>query len=70
MKKKYGAGLMFSNLMNIGKKKVSSLESQEKSVDTSGKQKSTSLYMSFSVQMSLLFVVFARWYLYWQVRSI
>ncbi|KAM4524886.1 actin filament-associated protein 1-like 2 isoform 2-T2 [Odontesthes bonariensis] len=36
VKKKYGAGLMFSNLMNIGKKKISSLESQEKSVDTSG----------------------------------
>ncbi|CAG5906282.1 unnamed protein product [Menidia menidia] len=36
VKKKYGAGLMFSNLMNIGKKKNSSLESQEKSVDTSG----------------------------------
>uniref|UniRef100_A0A3Q3X0N7 PH domain-containing protein n=1 Tax=Mola mola TaxID=94237 RepID=A0A3Q3X0N7_MOLML len=34
-KKKYGAGLMFSNLMNIGKKKPSSLESPEKCVDTS-----------------------------------
>ncbi|KAL1264527.1 hypothetical protein QQF64_004882, partial [Cirrhinus molitorella] len=33
VKKKYGK---FSNLMNIGKKKVSSLESPEKSVDTSG----------------------------------
>ncbi|XP_016517381.1 actin filament-associated protein 1-like 2 isoform X3 [Poecilia formosa] len=36
VKKKYGPGLMFSNLMNIGKKKPSSLESPEKSVDTSG----------------------------------
>ncbi|XP_041830457.1 actin filament-associated protein 1-like 2 isoform X2 [Melanotaenia boesemani] len=36
VKKKYGAGLMFSNLMNIGKKKPSSLESNEKSVNTSG----------------------------------
>uniref|UniRef100_A0A3B4EV46 Actin filament-associated protein 1-like 2 n=1 Tax=Pundamilia nyererei TaxID=303518 RepID=A0A3B4EV46_9CICH len=34
-KKKYGAGLMFSNLMNIGKKKPSALESPEKCVDTS-----------------------------------
>lgn len=33
VKKKYGK---FSNLMNIGKKKVCSLESPEKSVDTSG----------------------------------
>lgn len=32
---------MFSNLMNIGKKKLSSLESSEKCVDTSGEQKST-----------------------------
>ncbi|KAF1373855.1 hypothetical protein PFLUV_G00243260 [Perca fluviatilis] len=36
VKKKCGAGLKFSNLMNIGKKKTSSLESQEKCVDTSG----------------------------------
>ncbi|XP_078134926.1 actin filament-associated protein 1-like 2 isoform X2 [Sander vitreus] len=36
VKKKCGAGLKFSNLMNIGKKKPSSLESQEKCVDTSG----------------------------------
>ncbi|XP_042363573.1 actin filament-associated protein 1-like 2 isoform X2 [Plectropomus leopardus] len=36
VKKKYGAGLKFSNLMNIGKKKPSSLESPEKSMDTSG----------------------------------
>lgn len=36
VKKKYGAGLMFSNLMNIGKKKTSSLDSPEKCVDTSG----------------------------------
>lgn len=36
MKKKYGAGLKFSNLMNIGKKKSSSLDSPEKSIDTSG----------------------------------
>uniref|UniRef100_A0A3B5LKG3 Actin filament-associated protein 1-like 2 n=1 Tax=Xiphophorus couchianus TaxID=32473 RepID=A0A3B5LKG3_9TELE len=36
VKKKYGPGLMFSNLMNIGKKKPSSLESPEKSLDTSG----------------------------------
>uniref|UniRef100_A0A3B4EYF3 Actin filament-associated protein 1-like 2 n=1 Tax=Pundamilia nyererei TaxID=303518 RepID=A0A3B4EYF3_9CICH len=36
LKKKYGAGLMFSNLMNIGKKKPSALESPEKCVDTSG----------------------------------
>lgn len=41
VKKKYGAGLMFSNLMNIGKKKPSALESPEKCVDTSGSQKST-----------------------------
>ncbi|XP_050980357.1 actin filament-associated protein 1-like 2 isoform X2 [Labeo rohita] len=33
VKKKYGK---FSNLMNIGKKKVSSLESPDKNVDTSG----------------------------------
>lgn len=39
VKKKYGAGLMFSNLMNIGKKKLSSLESSEKCVDTSGELK-------------------------------
>ncbi|XP_036389142.1 actin filament-associated protein 1-like 2 isoform X2 [Megalops cyprinoides] len=36
VKKKYGAGLKFSNLMNIGKKKTSSLDSPEKSMDTSG----------------------------------
>ncbi|XP_041818396.1 actin filament-associated protein 1-like 2 [Chelmon rostratus] len=36
VKKKYGAGLKFSNLMNIGKKKPSALESPEKCVDTSG----------------------------------
>ncbi|KAF7655253.1 hypothetical protein LDENG_00058830 [Lucifuga dentata] len=36
VKKKYSAGLKFSNLMNIGKKKPSSLESPEKCVDTSG----------------------------------
>ncbi|KAG7227914.1 hypothetical protein INR49_013708 [Caranx melampygus] len=36
VKKKYGAGLKFSNLMNIGKKKPSAFESPEKSVDTSG----------------------------------
>ncbi|KAF3853627.1 hypothetical protein F7725_014315 [Dissostichus mawsoni] len=36
VKRKYGAGLKFSNLMNIGKKKPSSLESPEKCVDTSG----------------------------------
>uniref|UniRef100_A0A665VL68 Actin filament-associated protein 1-like 2 n=1 Tax=Echeneis naucrates TaxID=173247 RepID=A0A665VL68_ECHNA len=36
VKKKYGAGLKLSNLMNIGKKKLSSLESPEKSVNTSG----------------------------------
>ncbi|CAN9509248.1 unnamed protein product [Ophioblennius macclurei] len=36
VKKKYGAGLKFSNLMNIGKKKPSSLESPEKCVNTSG----------------------------------
>ncbi|KAM9837249.1 actin filament-associated protein 1-like 2 [Aulostomus maculatus] len=36
VKKKYSAGLKFSNLMNIGKKKPSSLESSEKCVDTSG----------------------------------
>ncbi|XP_026207056.1 actin filament-associated protein 1-like 2 isoform X2 [Anabas testudineus] len=36
VKKKYGPGLMFSNLMNIGKRKLSSLESSEKCVDTSG----------------------------------
>ncbi|XP_064177341.1 actin filament-associated protein 1-like 2 isoform X1 [Anguilla rostrata] len=36
VKKKHGPGLKFSNLMNIGKKKTSSLESPEKSVDTTG----------------------------------
>ncbi|XP_028286897.1 actin filament-associated protein 1-like 2 [Parambassis ranga] len=36
VKKKYCAGLKFSNLMNIGKKKPLSLESPEKCVDTSG----------------------------------
>ncbi|CAL8281791.1 unnamed protein product [Merluccius merluccius] len=36
VKKKYGAGLKFSNLMNIGKKKTSLLDSPEKCVDTSG----------------------------------
>ncbi|CAJ1081035.1 actin filament-associated protein 1-like 2 isoform X1 [Xyrichtys novacula] len=36
VKKKYGAGLKFSNLMNIGKKKTSLLESPEKCVNTSG----------------------------------
>ncbi|XP_061822700.2 actin filament-associated protein 1-like 2 [Nerophis lumbriciformis] len=36
VKKKYSAGLKFSNLMNIGKKKASSLENAEKCVDTSG----------------------------------
>ncbi|XP_070963137.1 actin filament-associated protein 1-like 2 isoform X3 [Oncorhynchus clarkii lewisi] len=36
VKKKYSAGLKFSNLMNIGKKKTSSLDSPEKCVDTSG----------------------------------
>lgn len=46
VKKKYGAGLKFSNLMNIGKKKPSSLESPEKCVDTSGEQRSTVHVMS------------------------
>ncbi|KAM6951108.1 actin filament-associated protein 1-like 2 [Aplochiton taeniatus] len=36
VKKKYGAGLKFSNLMNIGKKKTSSSDINEKCVDTSG----------------------------------
>ncbi|XP_061088187.1 actin filament-associated protein 1-like 2 isoform X2 [Conger conger] len=36
VKKKHGPGLKFSNLMNIGKKKTSSLDSPEKSIDTSG----------------------------------
>ncbi|XP_051925475.1 LOW QUALITY PROTEIN: actin filament-associated protein 1-like 2 [Hippocampus zosterae] len=36
VKKKYGAGLKLSNLMNIGKKKASALESAEKCVETSG----------------------------------
>ncbi|KAJ7984648.1 hypothetical protein DPEC_G00356940 [Dallia pectoralis] len=36
VKKKYGAGLKFSNLMNIGKKKTSTLDSSEKCVNTSG----------------------------------
>lgn len=40
VKKKYGAGLKFSNLMNIGKKKPSSLEIPGKCVDTSGEQRS------------------------------
>lgn len=41
VKKKYGAGLKFSNLMNIGKKKASLLESPENCVDTSGEWRST-----------------------------
>ncbi|XP_044193848.1 actin filament-associated protein 1-like 2 isoform X1 [Thunnus albacares] len=36
VKKKCSGGLKFSNLMNIGKKKPSALESSEKCVDTSG----------------------------------
>ncbi|XP_047673463.1 actin filament-associated protein 1-like 2 isoform X3 [Tachysurus fulvidraco] len=36
VKKKSGTGLKLSNLMNIGKKKISSLEGPEKCVDTSG----------------------------------
>ncbi|XP_077358381.1 actin filament-associated protein 1-like 2 isoform X1 [Festucalex cinctus] len=36
VKKKYGAGLKLSNLMNIGKKKASSLDNAEKCVETSG----------------------------------
>ncbi|XP_027145388.1 actin filament-associated protein 1-like 2 isoform X2 [Larimichthys crocea] len=36
VKKKSSTGLKFSNLMNIGKKKTSLLESPEKCVDTSG----------------------------------
>ncbi|KAL2078029.1 hypothetical protein ACEWY4_025714 [Coilia grayii] len=36
VKKKYGGGLKFSNLMNIGKKKISNFDSPEKCVDTSG----------------------------------
>ncbi|XP_061611479.1 actin filament-associated protein 1-like 2 [Phyllopteryx taeniolatus] len=36
VKKKYSAALKFSNLMNIGKKKASLLESAEKCVETSG----------------------------------
>lgn len=36
VKKKHGGGLKFSNLMNIGKKKMSSFDSPEKCVDTSG----------------------------------
>ncbi|XP_069011664.1 actin filament-associated protein 1-like 2 isoform X1 [Embiotoca jacksoni] len=36
VKKKYSAGLKFSNLMNIGKKKPSTLESPVKCVNTSG----------------------------------
>lgn len=36
VKKKYGSALKFSNLMNIGKKKLSSQESPDKCVDTSG----------------------------------
>ncbi|XP_062859131.1 actin filament-associated protein 1-like 2 isoform X2 [Trichomycterus rosablanca] len=36
VKKKYGSGLKLSNLMNIGKKMISSLEGSEKCVETSG----------------------------------
>uniref|UniRef100_A0A8C6LT95 Actin filament-associated protein 1-like 2 n=1 Tax=Nothobranchius furzeri TaxID=105023 RepID=A0A8C6LT95_NOTFU len=36
VKKKSGPGLMFSNLINIGKRKPSVLESPEKSIETSG----------------------------------
>ncbi|XP_057682458.1 actin filament-associated protein 1-like 2 [Corythoichthys intestinalis] len=36
VKKKYSGGLKLSNLMNIGKKKATSLESAEKCVETSG----------------------------------
>lgn len=38
MKKKHGPALRFSNLMNIGKKKLSSQESPDKCVDTSGER--------------------------------
>lgn len=38
VKKKYGPALKFSNLMNIGKKKLSSQESPDKCVDTSGER--------------------------------
>ncbi len=44
VKKKYGK---FSNLMNIGKKKVSSLESPEKTLDMSGNQSSILLVDKF-----------------------
>lgn len=37
VKKKSGAGLKLSTLMNIGKKKILSLEGPETSVETSGK---------------------------------
>lgn len=40
VKKKYGPALKFSNLMNIGKKKLSSQEIPDKCVDTSGEQNS------------------------------
>lgn len=43
VKKKYGAGLKFSNIMNIGKKKHSLLENPEKCVDTSGGRSSAAL---------------------------
>lgn len=46
VKKKYGAGLKFSNLMNIGKKKPSAFESPEKSVNTSGRPLPLSYMMS------------------------
>ncbi|XP_077595621.1 actin filament-associated protein 1-like 2 [Stigmatopora nigra] len=36
VKKKYSGGLKLSNLMNIGKKKATSLESAEKCIETSG----------------------------------
>lgn len=45
VKKKYSAGLKFSNLMNIGKKKPSSLETPEKGFDTSGEDISVCVCM-------------------------
>lgn len=51
VKKKSGPGLKLSNLMNIGKKKISSLEGPEKCVETSGRLVQTCCRCSFSINI-------------------
>lgn len=53
VKKKSGAGLKLSTLMNIGKKKILSLEGPEKSVETSGKFMQTCCRSSVSSTVKL-----------------